>query len=140
MITPLSQRRLLSRVGCIFPLCALLGACASSRLLKNPWPPTETDVDWTASAPERLTVEVHQLIFRNSGGSWARDANWDEYVLTIKNDSTDSVDIQGINLYSDKLPAPAESSTSREQLDARSNRNLRTLKDVGIVAIPVGLK
>lgn len=112
----------------------VLGGCASSRLIKNPSPPTEADVGWSASAPEGLTVEVHQLIFRNSSGSWVRDAQWDEYVLTIKNDSQDTFELQSINLYSAKLASPVESSTSREQLDAQSNSNLRTLKDVGIVA------
>jgi hypothetical protein len=111
----------------------LLAGCASSRLLKNPPPVRAADVGWAASTPEGLTVEVRQLIFRNSDGSWVRDANWDEYVLTIKNDSQDTVELLDINLYSDKLPAPVESSTSREQLDARSNSTLRALKDVGIV-------
>jgi hypothetical protein len=115
-------------------LGGLLSGCASSRLIKKPQAPTETDVGWAASSPEGTTLEVHQLIFRNTGGSWVKNANWDEYVLTIKNDSQDVMEIQSIFLYSDKLPAPAESSISREQLDARSNSTLRALKDVGIVA------
>jgi hypothetical protein len=128
------RRRLLALVGALVPLAGLLNGCASSRLIKNPQPPTETDVGWAASSPEGTTLEVHQLIFRNSGGSWVKKANWDEYVLTIKNDSEDPIEIQSISLYSDKLPAPAQSSTSREQLDARSKSTLRALKDVGIVA------
>lgn len=111
----------------------LLESCASSRLIKNPLPPAEPDVGWVASAPEGLVVEVHQLIFRNGSGSWVRDANWDEYVLTIRNDSQDTFKIQDINLYSDKLPTPVESSTSLEQLDARSNSTLRALKDAGVI-------
>lgn len=121
-------------LGALLVLSGLLDGCASSRLIKNPPPPTETSVGWAASAPEGLTVEVHELIFRNSGGSWIRDANWDEYVLTITNDSQEAFEIQGIGLTSDRLPAPVENTTSREQLDARSNRTLRALKDAGIVA------
>jgi hypothetical protein len=112
----------------------LLDGCASSRLIKHPLPPTDADVSWAGSAPEGLAVEVHQLIFRNTGGSWVRNANWDEYVLTVKNDSQYTLELQEINLYSGKLPAPVQSSTSREQLDARSNSTLRAMKDVGIVA------
>ncbi len=93
----------------------LLAGCASSRLIKNPRPPTKADVGWTASTPGGLTVEVHQLIFRNSDGSWVRDANWDEYVLTIRNDSQQTVELLDINLYSAKLSGPVESSTSRDQ-------------------------
>jgi hypothetical protein len=111
----------------------LLEGCASSRLITNLQAATETDVRWVGSAPAGLTVEVHQVIFRNSGGSWVRDANWDEYVLTIRNDSRDTFEIQDINLYSDKLPTPVESSTSLEQLDGRSNSTLRALKDAAII-------
>lgn len=126
-----SRRRLLSYVVALASLSALLDGCASSRLLKTAQPPTENDIGWTASGPGPITLEVHQLIFRNSGGSWLKNANWDEYVLTIKNDSQDAMEIESFYLYSDKLPAPAESSTSREQLDARSHT---VLKNVGIVA------
>jgi hypothetical protein len=111
----------------------LLEGCASSRLITNLQAATETDVRWVGSAPAGLTVEVHQVIFRNSGGSWVRDANWDEYVLTIRNDSRDKFEIQDINLYSDKLPTPVESSTSLEQLDGSSNSTLRALKDAAII-------
>ena len=128
------RRRLLSLVGALVPLTILLNGCASSRLIKNPPPPTATDVGWAASGPGGVTLDVHQLIFRDSAGSWVKKANWDEYVLTVENDSQDVVKIQSIYLYSDKLPAPVESSTSREQLDARSKSTLRALKDVGIVA------
>jgi hypothetical protein len=125
---------LLSLVVALASLSTFLDGCASSRLIKNPPPPTETDVGWAASGPEGITLDVHQLIFRNSGGSWVKNANWDEYVLSIKNDSEDAVEIQSLYLYSDKLPEPVESSNSREQLDARSHTTLRALKDVGIVA------
>jgi hypothetical protein len=125
---------LLALVGALVPLTILLNGCASSRLIKNPPPATETDMGWAASSPEGITLDVHQLIFRDSGGSWVKKANWDEYVLTIKNDSQDAMEIQSFYLYSDKLPTPVESSTSREQLDARSNTALRALKDVGIIA------
>jgi hypothetical protein len=128
------RRQALALVGALISLIALLDGCASSRLLKNSQPPTEIDVGWLAAGPGAITLEVHQLLFRNAGGSWLKNANWDEYVLTITNDSQIAVEIQSFYLYSDKLPAPVESSTSREQLDARSKTTLRALKDVGIVA------
>ena len=130
----LFSRRTAALLGTLVMLSGLLGGCASSRLLKNPTPSTVADVGWATTAPEGLTVEVHQLIFRNSGGTWVRNANWDEYVLTITNGAADAIEIQEIDLYSDRLPAPEASSTSREQLDARSNRTLRAMKDAGIVA------
>jgi hypothetical protein len=133
MNTP-TRRRSPALFGALVSLITLLDACASSRLLKTSQLPSEADVGWMASGPDAITLEVHQLIFRNAAGSWVKNANWDEYVLNIKNGSQETIQIQSLYLYSDKLPAPVESSTSREQLDARSRTALRTLKDVGIVA------
>jgi hypothetical protein len=116
-------------------LCLGLGGCAvKSRVLKEPLPSPVTDLKWTAGATEGFTFELDQVIVRNSGGSWVRDANWDEYVLALRNNSAVPVVIEHFNLYSDKLPAPEENSTSREQLEARSSATLRGLKDAGIVA------
>jgi hypothetical protein len=130
----IKQWRLPAFVGGLLLLSGALDGCASSRVLKNPLPPAVPDVGWTSTTPEGLTLEVHELIFRNAGGSWVKNANWDEYVLAITNESQSPLEIQSIYLYSDKLPAPEVSSTSREQLDARSNKALRAMKDVGIVA------
>jgi hypothetical protein len=115
-------------------LWAALTSCAPSRLLKDPLPATAPDLDWAASVPDGPAVHIHQLIVRNGGGSWVRDANWDEYVLTIRNDSPHSVEILRIDLYSHALAMPQESSSSREQLDAATSHTLRALKDAGVVA------
>jgi hypothetical protein len=125
---------LVSIAGCL-ALSQLLGGCAiKSRVLPQPLPNQVADLRWTAASPQGLTLELDQVIVRNSGGSWVRDANRDEYVLTVSNDSAVPVEIDRFDLYSDKLPGPGESSTSREQLEARSSATLRGLKDVGIVA------
>jgi hypothetical protein len=136
-------RAVLLVAGCM-TLCVLLNACAvKSRVLAEPLPSEVSELGWSASAPEGLTLEVDQLILRNSGGSWVRDANWDEYVLTAKNDSQIAIVIEHFDLYSDKLQVPAQSSTSRAELEAQTTTTLRTLKDVGVVAgaglVPVGL-
>jgi hypothetical protein len=116
-------------------VCLVLGGCAvKSRVLKEPLPTPVTDLKWTAAAPEGITLELDQVIVRNSGGSWVRDANWDEYVLMVRNDSGMPVEIKRFNLYSDKVLGAEASSTSREQLEARSSATLRGLKDAGIVA------
>ena len=115
-------------------VCALLDGCATSRVLKTPLPSAAPDPAWTTTSPDGLTVEVDQLIVRDGAGSWVRKANWDEYVVAIKNGSADPVEIQRIDLYSSELPAPEESSISREQLDARTSNTMRAFKDAGIIA------
>lgn len=127
-------RWFLPAAGALLILIGALDGCASSRVLKNPLPPAQANLGWAASTPDGVKLEINELIFRDGGGSWVKKANWDEYILTIENESKEALEIQGIYLYSDKLPAPSQSSTSREQLDAQSKNTLRALKDVGIVA------
>jgi hypothetical protein len=128
----------------VLSLCILLDGCAvKSRVLPEPLPTTVPDLSWTAAAPDGLSLELDRVIVLNGEGSWVSNANWDEYVLTAKNDSQSAVEIQRFELFSNKLPAPSENSTSREQLEGRSNATLRTMKDVGVIAgsglVPVGL-
>jgi hypothetical protein len=60
-------------------LCVALQGCASSRLLKNPLAAPAADLNLAVSVPDGPTLELHQLIVRNGGGSWVRDASRDEY-------------------------------------------------------------
>jgi hypothetical protein len=130
----LSRRRTDVIVGlCWFAVAGGVDGCASSRLLKQPLP-SAAIATTPVSTTDGIAVSVQALIVRNGGGSWLKNANWDEYVLKIVNESGDPCEIERISLESDKIARPVPSSTSREDLEARSNRALRALKDVGIVA------
>jgi hypothetical protein len=136
--------RNMTLAGGSLALCCILSACSvQSRVRPAPLPTTVPDLDWTASALDGVGLEVDQVIVLDSEGSWVRDASWDEYVLTAKNNSQSAIEIRGFELYSDKLLTPAQSSTSREQLEAQTSATLRTLKDVGVIAgaglVPIGL-
>lgn len=133
MTTQFPRWRLLCLVGGTWLVCGFLSACASSRLLKEPLPVKTPDLGWALTVPGELTLEADQVIVANGAGSWVRDASWDEYVLTLKNDSQQPVEIESFDLYSAKLPAPVHNSTSREQLEAQTSSTLRALKDVGII-------
>ena len=113
--------------------CTMLAGCASSRVLKAPVPTKGSDLGWEAAAPDGLSVAINQVIVPNGGGSWVRNANWDEYAVTIVSDSQVPVEIQGIELYSAKLALPVQSSNSQEQLAMQRNHLQQDLRDVGLV-------
>jgi len=119
--------------GSLLVACAALSGCASSRLLKAPTPTKAPDLGLAATAPDGLMIEVHQFILPNGGGSWIRNASWDEYVLTVKNDSQIPIEIQRFDVYSAKVAAPVQSSTSQEQLAVQTSRVHQDLKDLGLV-------
>ena len=113
--------------------CTMLAGCASSRVLKAPVPTKGSDLGWEAATPDGLSVAIDQVIVPNGGGSWVRDANWDEYAVTIVSESQVPVEIEGIELYSAKLALPVQSSNSQEQLAMQRKRLQQDLRDVGLV-------
>jgi hypothetical protein len=116
-------------------LCALLSACSPQiRLLKEPGADRVADYHWTAAAPDGLNVTVHTVLVRDSPGSWVRDADWDEYILTIKNSSSSGLQIERVQLYSQYLSAAQDSSLSRQQLEDRSRATLANVRDAAVVA------
>lgn len=132
-LTSLARCRSTAFAGSLLVACAALSGCASSRLLKAPIPTKAPDLGWAATAPDGLMIEVHQVILPNGGGSWIRNASWNEYVLTVKNDPQVPIDIQRFDVYSAKFVAPVQSSTSQEQLTVQTSRVRQDLKDLGLV-------
>ena len=64
-------------------LVSLLTACGGPRINSKP----ETLKDYGPMLLEgdtHLVAKLDQLMFRNSRGSWAKDANWDEYLITLE--------------------------------------------------------
>ena len=118
----------------LFIGCGTLCGCTHSRLVKNPPSRAGASLGWTTAAPDGVAVQLDELILRNTAGSWVRDADWDEYVLTLRNDSAVDWQLDRIALYSAKLAAPEECSVSRERLEARTRYQLQALQDIGVIA------
>jgi len=116
-------------------LCALLCACSPQiRMLEQPGAERVADYHWTVAAPDGLNVTLHTVLVRDSIGSWVRDADWDEYILTVRNSSPSDVKIEQVRLYSTYLGAAQDSSLSREQLEDRSRATMANVRDVAVVA------
>jgi hypothetical protein len=124
-------------------LCSLLSACSPHiRMLKESNKELLPDYRWAATAPDGLMVTVHTVLVRNGPGSWVRDADWDEYIVTLKNSAPFALRIETLRLESPYLPFQQQSSLSLTQLEDRTRASLRTAGDVasvaGGVAVTVG--
>jgi hypothetical protein len=116
-------------------LCSLLSACSPQlRMMKEPSAEQIPDYRWAATAPDGLTVTIHTVLVRNGPGSWVRDADWDEYILTIKNSSMSPMKIEALRLYSPYLPDPQQSSLDLQLLENQSRETLKNVRDVAVVA------
>jgi len=120
-------------------LCAvastLLGACApTSRLLKPPVAATEPSPLERSQGTDGMAVQLQRVIVRNDPASWVRDAEWDEYVLTVRNDAPSLLVLRSIELSSDLLGS-SQHAVLPDELKSQTARNLDTMKAAGRVLL-----
>ncbi len=115
--------------GVVLLLVAVSG-CGSTKVLKEPEPLVLTE-SLAAASDERLSVSLDWVIVRNGPGTWAKNSDWDEYLISLRNGSGDTLQISSITVV-DSLGTRVESGTSRKQLVKESKKASRRYKDEGL--------
>ena len=95
-------------------LTGLLSACGGSKLIKNP-PPIEFATPLEQISDRQVTATLQWVIVRDDPGSWAKYANWDEYLLSINNQTGEEIQITGAHIV-DSLGFQLSSDSNRSRL------------------------
>ena len=113
-------------------LCILvaLSACGGSKVLKEP-EPFVAKQPLAAASDKTLSVTLDWVIVRDGPGTWARKADWDEYLLRVRNDSDEPIRVTRL-IVIDSLEVPVESEPGRKQLVKSSKKTARRYKKSGI--------
>jgi len=123
------MKKLLIRTSVILLWIAVSG-CGGTKVLKEP-EPLVLEESLAAASDERLSVSLDWVIVRDGPGTWAKNSDWDEYLIRLRNKSGDSLRISSITIV-DSLGARVESGTSRKQLVKESKKASRRYKDEGL--------
>lgn len=83
------------RVATLAILLVGLTACSGARVLRKPLAVPESS-PLASAADERLEIAVGLVVVRNGPGSWARNADWDEYQLLVRNLGEDRLQIESV--------------------------------------------
>ena len=118
----------------IVGVTVLLAGCAHTRKLGKAIPPQAPAVMAVAS-DDRISVSLDGLIVRDGPGTWASNANWDEYLLRIDSISAVPVEITGIALV-DFLGSGVAARADRAALVAASDERTRQYRTAGIRVVP----
>jgi hypothetical protein len=84
-----------------------------------------------AGSDGAVIVSVSYLIIQDSQGSWVKGAKWDEYIVAVRNLSTDSVAIEKIRIV-DPRGVYIETGADPYQLETASEALMQAYKDMGI--------
>ncbi len=122
------------RGGCdllfVILTCFGVASCGGTKLLKEPIPIDTTQVLTTLES-EQIVVNLDWVIVRDGPGSWARNADWDEYLLRVENISERQIDVTEVVVL-DSLGARLEPRFERKQLVKGSKETARRYKKQGI--------
>ena len=107
-----------------------LAGCGGTGLLKDPLP-LHTGGPVVAASDEHLSVTVDAVIVRDGPGTWARNADWDEYRLTVRNVAETPVWLDRVFVV-DSLDHAVDVAASRKELVRQSRKVVRRHEDSGL--------
>ena len=91
-----------------------LSGCGGTKLLKEPEPLVVTR-SLAAASDQRLAATLDWVIVRDGPGTWAKNVDWDEYLIRVQNLSDESIQVTNITAL-DSLGTQIETGKNRKQL------------------------
>ena len=123
------------KLSLVLPLgLAMLGlsACGGgTRLIKNAPPPPQASAPLASASDASLSSDLQWVIVRDGPGTWAQNADWDEYLFRVSNVSASPIQVTGVTLFDSQDQANATSHSRTALVDA-SRKNARRYKDSGL--------
>ena len=127
MIT--STFALRSAIAFLVSACLLAG-CGGTKVLKEPQP-IQTTKPLAAASDRQVSATLDWVVVRDGPGTWAKNADWDEYLLTVNNQSNQPVQVTRL-LVIDSLDTRVESQAERKQLVKGSKKTAKRYKKSGM--------
>ena len=111
-------------------IVSLLTGCGGSKVLKEPEPLVLTQA-LAAASDERLSATLDWVIVRDGPGTWARNVDWDQYLVRVRNLGSESLEITNISVV-DSLAVLIEPGYSRKGLIKGTKSAKRRYKGEGL--------
>jgi hypothetical protein len=116
-------------IGITISLVSLFG-CGGTKVLKESRPLQITQPLGVASDQQK-TATLDWVIVRDGPGTWAKNADWDEYLLRVSNRSDRPITVTRISVV-DSLDMRIAPESGRKQLVKSSKNTVRRYKGSGI--------
>ena len=125
-----SQRRPQSWTWSLCIAVLMLAGCDGTKLLREPQP-LHVAKPLMETADARLAVRLDWVTVRNGVGAWARNADWDEYHVRVRNLSEAPIELTGIAVF-DSLGTRLLAGADRKDLVRNSRKTVRRYRDSGL--------
>ena len=115
---------------CALACTVMLSGCGGTKVLKESQP-IQTTRPLATVSDQRVTAILDWVIVRDGPGTWAKNADWDEYLLRVSNLSDQPIQVTRV-IVVDSLDTRIESQPNRKQLVKGSKQTTRRYKESGI--------
>lgn len=119
-------------IACVF-IVVLSGCGKTTRLIKDP-EPLKLEKPLGSASDGRIVATLDWVIIRNGPGIWAKNADWDEYLLRFENVSGSPIQIANVLVY-DSLGTQIDSRPDRKKLIQGSKETKRRYADSDIKVV-----
>ena len=119
-------------LACVF-IVVLSGCSKTTRLIKDP-EPLKLEKPLGSASDGRIVATLDWVIIRNGPGIWAKNADWDEYLLRFENVSGSPIQIANVLVY-DSLGTQIDSRPDRKKLIQGSKETKRRYADSDIKVV-----
>jgi hypothetical protein len=116
-------------IVCLF-VTVSLGGCGGTKVLKEEQP-IQTTQPLAMASDQQITATIDWVIVRDGPGTWAKNADWDEYLLRVNNESDQPIQVTRVTVV-DSLDTQIESQAGRKQLVKNSKKTARRYKKSGV--------
>ncbi len=111
-------------------LASVLGGCGGAKLVRHPTTPTAM-AGLVQAADDRLAASIDWVIVRNGPGMWAKNSDWDEYMIRVRPLGVGAITITGVTLV-DSLGNRLPADDNRSDLVRESKASVRRYKHSGL--------
>ena len=127
MDSPFTQTSAM-RIAVFGALAAVaLSGCGGSKVLRKPEPLAVTR-SLAAASDQRLAATLDWVIVRDGPGAWAKNVDWDEYLIRVQNLSDEPIRVTNITVL-DSLGTRIDIGRNRRQLVDGTKQTKRRYKD-----------
>lgn len=120
---------IISRTCCLLVLLGL-SACGGTKILKEPDALANTE-PLASNADQFLAATLDWVIYRDGPGTWAKNSDWDEYMIRVRYFGDDSIQLTGI-VVMDSLGTAIVPRITRSQLVKGTKESKRRYKGEGL--------
>ena len=107
-----------------------LSGCGGTKVLKEPEPLLVTQ-SLAKASDQHIAATLDWVIVRDGPGTWAKNVDWDEYLIHVQNLADDSMRVTNITVL-DSLGTRIEPRVDRKQLVNGSKESERRYKSEGL--------